>query len=69
VYSTTAIDATYCDEPGMRKVVELRLDFPDIHLGFQRTIKFTLTFDQMEVHACARNKQGKSTNASFKLEF
>ncbi|RIA98077.1 hypothetical protein C1645_870960 [Glomus cerebriforme] len=69
VYVTTAIEATYCDEPGMRKIVELRLDFPDPHLGYQRTVKFTLTFGQTEVYACAKNKQGKSTTASFKLNF
>jgi hypothetical protein len=68
VYSSTAIDATYTDEPGMKKVGELRLDFPDPHLGFQRTIKFTLTFGKMEIRAYARNQQGKTTNASFELE-
>ncbi|CAB5295713.1 unnamed protein product [Rhizophagus irregularis] len=67
VYSTTANEATYCDEPGMKKVGELRLDFPDPHLGFQRTIKFTLTFGQMEIRAYARNQQGKSTNAIFEF--
>jgi len=68
VHSSTAIDATYCDELGMKKVGELRLDFPDPHLGFQRTIKFTLTFGQMEIRAYARNQQGKTTNAVFELE-
>src|SRR5207248_8968767 len=68
VYSTTAVDSTYCDEPGMKKVWELRLDFPEPNLGFQRTIKFTLTFGQMEIRAYARNQQGKSTNACFELE-
>ncbi|RIA97899.1 hypothetical protein C1645_751090 [Glomus cerebriforme] len=67
VYSTTASEATYCDEPGMKKVGELRLDFPDPHLGFQRTIKFTLTFGQMEIRAYARNQLGKTTNATFEF--
>ncbi|GBB86774.1 hypothetical protein RclHR1_01320009 [Rhizophagus clarus] len=67
VYSTTENEATYCDEPGMKKVGELRLAFPDPHLGFQRTIKFTLTFGQMEIRAYARNQQGRSTNAIFEF--
>ncbi|CAB5297437.1 unnamed protein product [Rhizophagus irregularis] len=65
IYSTTANEATYCDEPGMKKVGKLKLDFPNPRLGFQRTISFTLTFGQMEIRAYAKNQQGKITNATF----
>ena len=51
----------------MKKVGELRLDLPDAHLGFDRTIKSTLMFAQMEIRAYARNQQRKSTNASFEF--
>ncbi|CAG8602704.1 16306_t:CDS:2 [Funneliformis mosseae] len=68
VYATTAIEAKFCDEPGMKKIGELRLDFPDPHLGFHRKITFTLTFGQMEIRAYARNQLGQSTNANFELE-
>ena len=43
----------------MKKIRELKLDFPDPHLGFQRTIKFALTFGQVELTAYARDQQGK----------
>jgi hypothetical protein len=45
----------------MRKIGKLKFDFPDPHLGFQRTIKFTLTFGLMEIRAYARNQQREST--------
>ncbi|RGB42798.1 hypothetical protein C1646_682474 [Rhizophagus diaphanus] len=67
IYSTTANEATYCDEPGMKKVGKLKLDFPNPRLGLQRTISFTLTFGQMEIRAYAKNQQGKTTNATFKI--
>ncbi|CAG8503839.1 32560_t:CDS:2, partial [Racocetra persica] len=69
IYKTPAYDGKYPDEPGMEKLGELILDFPDSHLGFNRKLEFTLTFGQMEIRAYCKNQNGKSVDAIFNLEF
>ncbi|RIB23314.1 hypothetical protein C2G38_2171683 [Gigaspora rosea] len=69
IYKTPALDGKYPDEPGMEKLGELILDFPDSHLGFNRKLEFTLSFGQMEIRAFCKNQNGKSVDAVFNLEF
>ncbi|CAG8466752.1 2905_t:CDS:2 [Acaulospora colombiana] len=68
IYKTPESDGRYPDEPGMEKLGELILDFPDPYLGFNRKLRFTLTFGQMEIRAYCTNQNGKSVNATFDLE-
>ncbi|RHZ58668.1 hypothetical protein Glove_83g105 [Diversispora epigaea] len=68
IYKTPEIDGKYADEPGMEKLGELRLDFPEPHLGFNRKLKFTLNFGQIEIKASCINQNGKSVDTKFNLE-
>ncbi|CAG8453450.1 12515_t:CDS:2 [Cetraspora pellucida] len=69
IYKTPEYDGKYPDEPGMEKLGELILDFPDSQLGFNRKLEFTLSFGQMEIRAYCKNQNGKSVDAIFNLEF
>ncbi|RHZ76357.1 hypothetical protein Glove_198g111 [Diversispora epigaea] len=68
IYKTPAIDGKYADDPGMENLGELILDFPEPHLGFNRKLKFTLTFGQIEIRASCVNQHGKSVDTKFNLE-
>ncbi|CAJ0827338.1 21424_t:CDS:2 [Entrophospora sp. SA101] len=54
-FYTTKYDATYCDEPEMKKLGSLYVDMPDIHLGLNRSVQVTLRFGSMEIVATAKN--------------
>ncbi|CAG8499274.1 980_t:CDS:2 [Acaulospora colombiana] len=70
VYITTAQNATYVDEPGMQLLGALTIDLPDPELGFDRLVRFSLTFGQMEIRADAKNvKTGRSYATTFELNF
>ncbi|KAG9291208.1 hypothetical protein G9A89_021710 [Geosiphon pyriformis] len=56
VFATSRDNVKYCDEPGVIFVGTLRIDLPDIHMGKNRPIEFTLTFSKFEIEASARNK-------------
>ncbi|CAG8654182.1 3583_t:CDS:2 [Ambispora gerdemannii] len=69
IYTTNAEDGNNCDEPGMKLFGKLELDLPDVNLGTNRPVEFTLTFGKMETRAIARNlTTGSSARANFKLE-
>ncbi|CAG8526940.1 4411_t:CDS:2 [Ambispora leptoticha] len=69
IYRINADDGKYCDDPEMKLFGTLTLDIPDIHLGLNRPMEFTLTFGQMETRAFAKAlKSGKTVQANFKLE-
>ncbi|CAG8600929.1 6199_t:CDS:2 [Diversispora eburnea] len=68
IYKTPEIDGKYPNEPGMEKLGELILDFPESYLGYNRKLRFTLTFGQMEIRAYCTNQNGKSVDAMFNLE-
>ncbi|CAG8501551.1 9595_t:CDS:10 [Acaulospora morrowiae] len=70
VYITTAQNATYVDESGMRLLGNLTIDLPEPELGFKRRIFFSLTFGQAEIRANAKNvKTGRSYGTTFELNF
>jgi len=69
IYITTGLDAKFCDEFGMKLLGTLRIDLPDVHLGLNRNIEFSLIFGKMELVAKARNLQtGKTYNTSLDLD-
>lgn len=68
IYKTPELEGKYPDDPGMEKLGELILDFPEPYLGFNRKLRFTLTFGQMEIRAYCTNQNGKSVDAVFNLE-
>ncbi|CAJ0833464.1 3028_t:CDS:2, partial [Entrophospora sp. SA101] len=57
IFSTPALSARFCDEPGMRSLGTLKIDLSDINLGAKRLVEFSLTFGAMEIKATAKNKK------------
>ncbi|CAG8527325.1 9812_t:CDS:2 [Ambispora leptoticha] len=69
IYTTSKNDAKYCNEPEMNLFGRLGLELPDVNLGLDRPVEFTLTFGKMETRAFARSlKSGTTAKASFRLE-
>ncbi|CAB4437247.1 unnamed protein product [Rhizophagus irregularis] len=69
VYYTRKADAKYCDEPGMEYLGKLKINLPDVHLGYDRPLKFGLSFGKMEIKATARNtKNGQNYLTTFEID-
>ncbi|CAG8617438.1 5089_t:CDS:2 [Ambispora gerdemannii] len=69
IYKINADDGKYCDDPGMSLFGRLDLEIPDVYLGKDRPMEFTLTFGKMETRAFAKAlKSGKTAQATFNLE-
>ncbi|CAB4491863.1 unnamed protein product [Rhizophagus irregularis] len=67
IYYTREYDAEYCDDPGMKLLGNLIVDFPGE--GFNRRILFGLTFGKMEITATSKDKQtGQSYKSTFKFD-
>ncbi|CAJ0908435.1 887_t:CDS:2, partial [Entrophospora sp. SA101] len=56
LFYTTKYDATYCDEPEMIEFGSFNFDWPDIHLGLNRSVLVTLRFGSMEIVATVKNE-------------
>ncbi|CAB4473676.1 unnamed protein product [Rhizophagus irregularis] len=70
IYTTTELNAKFCNEPGMRYHGELQIKLPDVHLGKSRKIEFSLIFGKLELVAKARNvNTGKIYETIFELDF
>ena len=68
IYYTREYDAKYCDEPCMKILGRIIVDFPGS--GFDRRILFGLTFGKMEIAATSRDKQtGQNYRNTFKFNF
>ncbi|CAG8589360.1 11567_t:CDS:2 [Ambispora leptoticha] len=69
-YYTSANNAKYCDEPGMKKLGSFTIDLPDIHLGTNRPVLISLCFASMEATVVtAKNKtNGKVYRTTFSNE-
>ncbi|RIB10611.1 hypothetical protein C2G38_2043345 [Gigaspora rosea] len=68
-YYTTKKTAEFCDEPGMYKLGEFRVELPDTHLGTNRPVTLELCFGAMEIIAIAKNEtNGKVYKTTFKLD-
>jgi len=69
IYTTTALSAEFCDEPGMKLLGRLKIDLPDAHLGLNRKVEFSLIFGRMELVAKAKNLQNEKVyNTVFELD-
>ncbi|EXX73359.1 hypothetical protein RirG_061020 [Rhizophagus irregularis DAOM 197198w] len=69
VYYTKEYDAKFCDEPGMELLGTLKVDLPDPHLGYERSVTFGLKFGRMEITATAKNNlNGQNFQISFDIE-
>ncbi|CAG8622581.1 2440_t:CDS:10 [Ambispora leptoticha] len=70
IYTTDRDSAKYCDEDGMKMIGKLTAELPDMHLGKDRPIEFSLTFGKIEILATARNLiSGQVYETSFDLEY
>ncbi|RGB33592.1 hypothetical protein C1646_761509 [Rhizophagus diaphanus] len=70
IFKTTELSAKFCDEPGMKLLGVLTVDLPDVNLGLNRRIEFSLMFGKMEIVASAINLQnGRSYNTRFELDY
>ncbi|CAG8814972.1 9038_t:CDS:2, partial [Cetraspora pellucida] len=68
IFITENIDGKYCDEDGMKLLGSLRIDLPDLHLGTERPVQFSLMFGKMEITASAKNMiNGQSYHSKFEL--
>ncbi|CAG8500112.1 2029_t:CDS:2 [Racocetra fulgida] len=68
-YYTPRKSAQYCDESGMNKLGEFRVDLPDTHLGINRPVLLTLCFGSMEIIAIAKNEtNGNVYQTAFELD-
>ncbi|PKK78334.1 hypothetical protein RhiirC2_843597 [Rhizophagus irregularis] len=68
LYRTSEYNVEYCDEPGVELLGSLRIDLPDVHLGYNRSVTFGLSFGQMEISAFAENAvNGQKYVTSFSL--
>ncbi|PKY52286.1 hypothetical protein RhiirA4_496179 [Rhizophagus irregularis] len=68
IYITTESSAKFCDESGMKLHGTLTIDLPDVHLGLDRQVEFSLIFGKMELVAKAKNlRNGRIYNTSFDL--
>ncbi|CAB4438833.1 unnamed protein product [Rhizophagus irregularis] len=68
LYRTSEYNAEYCDGPGVELLGSLRIDLPDVHLGYNRSVTFGLSFGQMEISAFAENAvNGQKYVTSFSL--
>uniref|UniRef100_U9TWG5 Hsp70 family protein n=1 Tax=Rhizophagus irregularis (strain DAOM 181602 / DAOM 197198 / MUCL 43194) TaxID=747089 RepID=U9TWG5_RHIID len=61
IYKSSNSDPRYCDETGMECVGKLRIDLPDVHLGYNRPVTFGLSFGDMEISAFAKNNVNGQT--------
>ncbi|PKY52283.1 actin-like ATPase domain-containing protein [Rhizophagus irregularis] len=69
IYKTTELSAEFCNEPGMKLHGTLTIDLPDVHLGKDRQIEFSLIFGKMELVAKAKNlRNGSIYNTSLDLD-
>ncbi|GES81267.1 hypothetical protein GLOIN_2v1502209 [Rhizophagus clarus] len=69
IYKTTELSAEFCNEPGMKLHGKLTIDLPDVHLGKDRKVEFSLIFGKMELVAKAKNLQnGKIYNTNLELD-
>ncbi|RIB24215.1 hypothetical protein C2G38_2169221 [Gigaspora rosea] len=69
IYTTENSDGEYCDESGMKLLGTLMIDLPDVHLGLERPVQFSLTFGSMEIIASAKNMiNGQNYHSKFELE-
>jgi len=68
VYHTREHDAKYCDEPGMELLGKLKTNLPDVHLGYNRSLTFGLSFGKMEIKATARNANGQTYLTTFEID-
>ncbi|KAG9298802.1 hypothetical protein G9A89_015823 [Geosiphon pyriformis] len=55
IYTTHKYDPKYCDEDGMTLLGKLDVELPDVHLGKDRPVEFSLTFGTLEIKARAHN--------------
>ncbi|CAB4408740.1 unnamed protein product [Rhizophagus irregularis] len=70
IYKTTELSAGFCNEPSMELHGTLTIDLPDVHLGLNRKIEFSLIFGKMELIAKAKNLQnGRIYDTSLDLDF
>ncbi|CAG8479119.1 11585_t:CDS:10 [Ambispora gerdemannii] len=70
IYTTDRDSAKYCDEDGMKQIGKLTAELPDVYLGKNRPIEFSLTFGKIEIRATARNRtSGEVYETSFDLEY
>ncbi|PKY57743.1 hypothetical protein RhiirA4_549787 [Rhizophagus irregularis] len=70
IYMSSNCDPRYCDEPGMEYVGTLRIDLPDVHLGYNRPVTFGLSFGHMEISAFAKNNvNGQNYKTSFEVDY
>ncbi|CAG8701270.1 13874_t:CDS:2, partial [Racocetra fulgida] len=68
IFTTENSDGKYCDEDGMKLLGSLKIDLPDIHLGTERPVQFSLMFGKMEITASAKNTtNGQNYHSKFEL--
>jgi hypothetical protein len=65
LYSTSAQDAIFCDEPGVSKVGTIGIDIPESWNN--QSINLVLFLGQIEIHPFIKNEKGDFSMANFKV--
>ncbi|CAG8607046.1 14532_t:CDS:2 [Funneliformis mosseae] len=69
IYYTREYEAKFCDEDGMELLGTLKIDLPDLDLGYNRPVAFGLKFGSMEITATARNDtNGQNYQTTFEID-
>ncbi|CAB4400860.1 unnamed protein product [Rhizophagus irregularis] len=69
-YITTESSAEFCDEPVMKLLGTLSIELPDVHLGLDRKVEFSLIFGKLDLVAKAKNlRYRRIYDTSFELDF
>ncbi|EXX65580.1 hypothetical protein RirG_131800 [Rhizophagus irregularis DAOM 197198w] len=69
-YITTESSAEFCDELGMKLLGTLSIELPDVHLGLDRKVEFSLIFGKLYLVAKAKNlRYRRIYDTSFELDF
>ncbi|CAB4375399.1 actin-like ATPase domain-containing protein [Rhizophagus irregularis] len=68
IYYTSEYDAEFSNESGMKLLGKLKFDWDDVHLGFDRSVTFKLSFCEMEITAIATNDlTGQNYHTYFEI--
>ncbi|CAB5363102.1 unnamed protein product [Rhizophagus irregularis] len=66
LYSTSAQDAIFCDEPGVSKVGTIGIEIPESWDNFQ-SVNLVLFLGQIEIHPFIKNEKEEFSRVNFKV--
>ncbi|RIA82056.1 hypothetical protein C1645_809790 [Glomus cerebriforme] len=69
IYYTREFEGEFSHDPGMKLLGKLKIDWPDVQFGLERSISFKLAFGKMEITATAKNDlTGQNYHTFFEID-